>query len=76
MNNNNQIENCLASELLNMLSEFNMGSLTKETILNYFSTFLLDSNINSDIVINVLERKEFGEEGKQEALAIKVNLGY
>ena len=69
-----EIENCLSSELGNMVSEFRNGTLTEELIYNYFKNFLCDSEVDSRITVNVLER--FGELGKQEALCIKINEGW
>ena len=69
-----QIENCLKSELQNMISEFKAETLTEESILNYFSIFLRDCKVDSKIIVNVLE--QFGDLGKSEALAIKINEGW
>ena len=69
-----EIENCLSSELRNLITEFNKGHLSEELILNYFSIFLQDAEINSKIIVNVLE--QFGDLGKNEALAIKINEGW
>lgn len=69
-----QIENCLKSELQSMISEFKAETLTEETILNYFSIFLRNSKVDSKIIVNVLE--QFGDLGKSEALAIKINEGW
>lgn len=68
-------ENCISSELSNLISEFECGSLTKEDLLSYISNMLIDGGVDSTIVVNVLER-DFGEEGKQQALAIKINEGW
>ena len=70
------IENCLSSDLSNMISEFESGELSTSTILQYFSDFLLDANIDSRIIVNVLERKSFGENGKEAARTIKVTEGW
>jgi hypothetical protein len=71
-----QIENCLTSELSNMISEFDNGELTEETLLGYFSIFLRDAEVDSRIVVNVLEQDRFGELGKEAAMGIKVNEGW
>lgn len=71
-----EIQNCLTSNLSNMVNEFKLGTLTEEDIYIYFSSFLIDANVNSLIVVNVLESEEFGELGKQQALSIKVNEGW
>lgn len=69
-----QIENCLVSELRNMISEQERGVLTEELIYNYFRHFLLDAGIDSRIVVNVLE--QFGELGQEEARSIKMWEGW
>lgn len=56
--------NCLTCELQNLISEFNNKTLTTEGIFNYFSNFLIDANVDSRIVVEVLEEERFGEEGK------------
>ena len=70
------IENCLSSDLNNMISEFESGDLTIPIILQYFSDFLLDANIDSRIIVNVLERKSFGKDGEDVARTIKVVEGW
>lgn len=70
----NQIENCLVSELKNMVSDHQLGWLTEDMIYNYFKTFLCDAEVDSKIVVNVLE--QFGELGKEEARNIKVSEGW
>jgi hypothetical protein len=74
MKTKQQIENCLVSELRNMISENEIGTLTEETIYNYFRNFLCDAGVDSRIVVNVLE--QFGELGKEEARSIKVSEGW
>jgi hypothetical protein len=69
-----QIENCLVSELSNMVSEHKSGSLNEELIYNYFRNFLCDAEVDSEIVVSVLE--QFGELGKQEARNIKISEGW
>ncbi|MFW6225566.1 MAG: hypothetical protein ACOC3V_01240 [bacterium] len=68
------IQNRLSSELWNMVAEFKNNTLTEEGIYNFFSIILRDADVDSRIVVNVLER--FGDLGKQEALAIKINEGW
>lgn len=74
--NETEIKNCLISELSNLISEHKLGTLDVEGILNYFRHFLLDSGVNSKIVVNVLESEEFGEFGKEEARNIKISEGW
>jgi hypothetical protein len=69
-----QIENCLVSELRNMVSEHQLGALTEELIYNYFRNFLCDAEVDSRITVNVLE--QFGELGKEEARNIKISEGW
>ena len=76
MKNQKQIENCLASDLNNMIFEFELGRLTKESIFEYFVDFLLSANVDSEIIVNVLEKEQFGDLGKDEARDIKVSEGW
>jgi len=69
-----QIENCLVSELRNMVSELKTGTLTEELLYNYFRNFMCDAEIDSQITVNVLE--QFGELGKDEARNIKISEGW
>ncbi len=71
-----QIENCLYSDLNNLIDEFNNGDLTEENIYNYFRLFLDDANVDSRIIVNVLENKCFGEFGRDEARSIKICEGW
>lgn len=50
-----EIEKCLTKELRNLVNELKSGSLTEEYIYNYFRLFLTDAEIDSQIVVNVLE---------------------
>lgn len=75
-NTQKQIENCLFSELSNMIDEFKLKRLTEEDIYGYFKKFLIDSNVDSEIVVKVLEHDRFGKLGKEEARNIKVNEGW
>ena len=76
MKNQKQIENCLASDLNNMIFEFELGRLTKESIFEYFVDFLVSANVDSEIIVNVLEKEQFGNLGKDEARDIKVSEGW
>lgn len=69
-----EIENCLVSELRNMVSELELGTLTEESIYNYFRNFMCDAGVDSKITVRVLE--QFGELGKEEARNIKVSEGW
>lgn len=68
------IRNSLTSELNSMILEHEHGVLDKESILTYFSAFLIDADVDSRIVVDVLEK--FGDMGKDQALAIKINEGW
>jgi hypothetical protein len=74
MKTKKEIENCLISELRNMVSEFQLGQLTEELIYNYFRLFMCDAEVDSKITVAVLE--QFGQLGKDEALSIKINEGW
>ena len=76
MKNQKQIENCLASDLNNMILEFELNRLTKESIFEYFVDFLVSANVDSEIIVNVLEKEQFGNLGKDEARDIKVSEGW
>ena len=75
-NNQKQIEFCLTSDLSNMIFEFELGRLTKESIFEYFVDFLVSANVDSEIIVNVLEKEQFGDLGKDEARDIKVSEGW
>jgi len=74
MKTKQQIENCLVSELRNMVYEHQLGTLTEELIYNYFRHFMSDAGVDSQITVNVLE--QFGELGKDEAINIKISEGW
>lgn len=74
MKTSKEIENCLVSELRNMISELNIGALTEESIYNYFRNFMCDAEVDSKIICNVLDK--FGELGKQESISIKISEGW
>lgn len=69
-----QVENCLVSELRNMVSELKLGTLTEELLYNYFRNFMCDAEVDSQITVNVLE--QFGELGKDQARSIKIAEGW
>ena len=66
-----EVENSVSSELKNLIHDLNNQTLTEEILLNYISIILRDANVDSKIVVNILER--FGNIGKYEALCIKIN---
>jgi hypothetical protein len=68
------IEHCLHGDLQNLVHEFELGQLTTESIYGYFSQMLRHAEVDSQIVVNVLE--QFGEEGIYAATCIKVNEGW
>lgn len=70
------IQNKLTSELSNLITEFKNNTLTEEGIYNYFSIILRDANVDSKIIVDVLEQEIFGNLGKHEALSIKINEGW
>lgn len=65
--------NTIISEIEGFMFEFDM-TLTddKSSMLSYFSAVICQ--LDTDIAIEVMEH--FGEEGKHQAMAIKVNYGY
>ena len=76
MKTQKQIENCLKSELGNLKDELKLDRLTEADLYGYFSSMLIGAGVDSQIVVNVLEDKRFGELGKEEALSIKINEGW
>ena len=65
--------NTIISEIEDFMFEFTpQNKSDKESMLSYFSSMLCALDV--DIGIGVM--RELGEEGKQQALAIKINYGY
>lgn len=71
-----EIENSLISELRNMISDIECGRFGKEEAFDYFKNFMIDAEVDSEIIVNVLEDESFGELGKNEARNIKVYEGW
>ena len=71
-----EIENCLFSDLNNLISEFNNNELTENDIYGYFRLILCDADVKPEIIVNVLENECFGKLGKNEALNIKRSEGW
>ena len=61
--------NRLSSEIESFLYEHD-----KSVVLECFNIFLCAANVDTDLVIEVLEK--FGPEGKEIALGIKIREGY
>ena len=66
--------NSLTMDLNSCLSELENNTLTKVSMLNYFTCFMQDVRLDSRLTVEVLE--QFGEEGKQEAMLLKINEGW
>ena len=65
--------NTIISEIEDFMFEFTpQNKSDKESMLSYFFSMLCALDV--DIAIGVMS--EFGDEGKQQALAIKINYGY
>jgi len=65
--------NTITSEIEGFMLEFEPNSKEdKASMLSYFSAIVCQ--LDTDIAIDVMEN--FGEEGKNQALAIKINYGY
>lgn len=65
--------NTIISEIEEFMFEFTpQNKSDKESMLSYFSSMLCVLDV--DIAIEVM--KDFGDEGKRQALAIKINYGY
>ena len=54
--------------------EFEFGSLTKEELIRYVSTMLIDAEVDSEMIVSVIDK--LGEEGKEVAHEIKVDVGW
>ncbi len=66
-----------ANTIISVIEEFMLeftpkNKSDKESILSYFSSMLCA--VDTDIAIEVM--RELGDEGKYQALAIKINYGY
>ena len=70
MKNKKAIANTIISEISGLMLE--EPPKDKEVFLGYLSSIICQ--FDTDIAIDVMN--EFGEEGKQEALGIKINYGY
>jgi hypothetical protein len=70
MKNKQAITNTIISEIQGFMSE--EPPRDKEVFLGYLSSIICQ--FDTDIAIDVM--KEFGEEGKQNSLSIKINYGY
>lgn len=71
-----QVKNCLTSDLRNMIYEAQDKNFDEAIIFDFFSEILLDADVESEIIVDVLESVEFGELGKCKARNIKVNEGW
>lgn len=69
-----EIQNCLSSELFNLMYEFESGMLTKEELLRYVCSLLIDAEVDSESIVYVLDK--LGDEGKTISTEIKVNEGW
>jgi len=76
MKTKKEIENCLISDLQNMVYEVKLGNVDIEMIYGFFSEILLDAEVDSKIIVNVLEQENFGNLGKEHARYIKVDEGW
>jgi len=65
--------NTIVSEIEAFMFEFTpQNKSDKESMLSYFSSMLCA--LDTDIAIEVM--KQLGDEGRHQALAIKINYGY
>ena len=76
MKSDQEIINCLVSELSNLIFDFKSNTLSEADLYNYFRNFLEDANIDSRIIVKVLEDERFGDLAKDEALSIKIDEGW
>ena len=72
MKTDKQVINILKSNLINLLSE-NVNN--EELIFDCFYQFLYDSNISTDIIVNVLEQFD-NDIAKEIILEIKIKDGW
>lgn len=68
------IRNHLNSELSGFLNEFESTQPNREDVLRFFSVILCAAKVDSRITVDVLEK--FGEDGKEQAMCIKVTEGW
>ncbi len=68
--------NKISSEVESTINDIQKDDFvfSQSELLNFTSRILNGANVDTDIIIDVLE--QFGEAGKYEATAIKVNEGY
>ena len=76
MKTDEQKINCVMSHLSDIVQEYLHKDLTIVDIYANISSILLDSGMDSDLVIKVFENERFGEEGQNQAMNIKVEYGY
>ncbi|MFW6377143.1 MAG: hypothetical protein ACOCZ5_00720 [bacterium] len=69
-------KNSIISELRDLIYESVENNLDNRIILRNVSNILIDANIDSEDVIDILEDESFGEEGKDVALEIKIYEGW
>jgi hypothetical protein len=67
--------NRLFSDLSNAYSDIELDQFTKEDLMRFFSTILQDANIDTNIIVRVLE-SHHSTEAKEQALTIKINEGW
>jgi hypothetical protein len=76
MRTDKEIINSATMTIEDLLTEHREGILSKESILNFISVLLRECRVDSQVVVKILEQDVFGEEGKYEAMAIKVIEGW
>lgn len=69
------IVNRLSSDLSNLLGEFKSNSLNEENIFSYFTDILLSAEIDSILIVEVLEKTN-NDNAIEVARWIKVNEGW
>ena len=68
----NKLENTLYSALYELVSQLRDGKLTEPEIYSIFYDMMEAAGVDSQVVVNVLERSDFGDDGTEAAINIKV----
>ena len=76
MKTKKEIENCLTSDLRGMIYELETGFIEREDVFRFFVDILRDTEVDSKIIVKVLEGESFGTLGKEFARYIKVDEGW
>jgi len=68
------VANRIYNELSSLLYDLESGTLTSLYLLDYIAEILMDANVNSKCVVDILEK--FGDIGNEIATGIKIREGW